>query len=302
LERFNLVSDTWATTLARISPLDDFLSLAKSLKGEDDPNIWAVVIGAIWMLDLAVADEDRQALERSSQALFGPELERLGFEPRQDDTQEVARARSAFISVLGMIGGDEDVRTRAQEAFGAARNGENPLPGDTAEAILQVVAYSGGRVEFDVMVDRVLHPIDPIDQSRHLVAVARTRVPELAAELREMCLDGVRAQDAPYLLRGLLGSRANGLATWDFITQHWDELRNRFATHAVPSMLGGISRLADVDAEGNAIAARAVEAFLAEHPLGGHQRTIQQHLERLDVNVGFVREQRPTLGKLLGKS
>jgi hypothetical protein len=45
-----------------------------------------------------------------------------------------------------------------------------------------------------------------------------------------------------------------------------------------------------------------VKAFLLEHPLGGHQRTVDQHLERLAVNVGFVREQRPTLGELLGKS
>jgi len=117
-----------------------------------------------------------------------------------------------------------------------------------------------------------------------------------------MCLDEVRSQDAPYVLRMLLGSRANGPATWDFITRHWDDLKDRFATHAVPTMLGGISRLADLDGDGNAILARSVEAFLAEHPLGGHQRTIHQHLERLEVNVGFVREQRPTLGELLAKS
>ncbi len=302
LERFNVVSDTWAATLARVSPLDDFLALAKSLQGEDDPNVWAVVIGAIGMLDLAVAADDRRALEQRTRGLFGPELERLGFEPRAGDTQEVARARSAFVSVLGTIGADEGVRAEAHAAFEAADGGGKPLPGDTAEAILQVVAYSGGRAEFNVMRDRVLRPIDPIDQSRHLFAVACTRVPELAAELREMCLDEVRSQDAPYVLRMLLGSRANGPATWDFITRHWDDLKDRFATHAVPTMLGGISRLADLDGDGNAILARSVEAFLAEHPLGGHQRTIHQHLERLEVNVGFVREQRPTLGELLAKS
>ncbi|HXY43862.1 MAG TPA: M1 family metallopeptidase [Acidimicrobiales bacterium] len=302
LERFNLVSDTWATTLARVSPLDDFLALADSLRGEDDPNVWAVVIGAFGMLDLAVAADDRRALEQRTRGLFGPELERLGFAPGPGDTQEMARARSAFISVLGTIGADEEVRAEAHAAFDAAQHGGEPLPGDTAEAILQVAAYSGGRAEFELMRERVLHPIDPIDQSRHLFAIASTRVPALAAELREMCLDEVRAQDAPYVLRVLLGSRANGPATWDFITRHWEGLKERFATHAVPSMLGGISRLADLDPDGNPVLARRVEAFLAEHPLGGHQRTIQQHLERLDVNVGFVREQRPTLGELLAKS
>jgi puromycin-sensitive aminopeptidase len=302
LERFNLVSDMWAATLARVSPLDDFLVLARSLKGEDDPNVWAIVIGALGMLDLAVAAEDRPALETLARALFGPELERLGFVPRADDSQEVARARSAFISVLGTIVADEGVRAKAHEAFEASQLGSESLPGDTAEAILQVVAYTGGRASFDLMRERIVHPVDPIDQSRHMFALANIRVPELAAELREMCLHEIRSQDAPYVLRVLLGTRANGPATWDFITHHWDELKDRFATHAVPGMLGGVPRLADLDADGNPILARVVEAFLVEHPLGGHQRSIQQHLERLEVNVGFVQEQRPTLGELLAKS
>ncbi|MGA2208475.1 MAG: M1 family metallopeptidase [Acidimicrobiales bacterium] len=302
LEQFNLVSDMWAATLARVSTLDDFLALARSLKGEDDPNVWGIVMNAVGMLDLAVAPEDRPALERFVQKLFAPELLRLGFEPVAGETQEIARARSAFISILGTVGADQDVRSSAQAAFDAARLGGAALPGDTAESILQVVAYAGGRPEFEAMRDRVLHPVDPIDQSRHLFAIANTRVPELAAELREMCLTEVRSQDAPYVLRVLLGGTATGPSTWDFIASHWDELRDRYATHAVPGMLGGIPRLADVDADGVPILAGAVRAFLSEHPLGGHQRIIDQHLERLSVNVGFVREQRPTLGELLAKS
>ncbi|MGC9960869.1 MAG: M1 family metallopeptidase [Acidimicrobiales bacterium] len=302
LERFNLVSDTWATTLAGVSPLDDFLALAGSLAAEEDPNVWAVVIGAMSLLDLAVAGEDRPALQQLIRRLFGPELERLGFEPTAEDTQEMARSRAAFIAVLGTIGADEEVRTTARAAFEASRSGGMPLPGDTAEVILQVVAYAGGRAEFDAMKERVQHPIDPIDQSRHLMAIASTREPELAAELRDMCLTEVRTQDAPLVLRVLLGNRVNGPATWEFITRHWDEIRGRFTSHAVPAVLGGITRLADVDADGNPILARVVQAFLAEHPLGGHQRTISQHLERLEVNVGFVQAQRPTLGELLAKS
>ncbi len=303
LERFNLVSDSWAATLARVSPLDDFLALARTLRGDSDPNVWAIVTGAMSMLDLAVAAEDRPALQSFIRGLLHPELERLGFEATPDDTQEMLRARAAFVSVLGTIGHDEWVREQARSAFEAARASGDPMPGDTAEAILQVVTFTGGEDEFEAMREHVLHPVDPIDQSRHLVAISATRVPELAAELREMCRNGdVRSQDAPYVLRMTLASRINGPATWEFITQHWDELRQKFATHAVPTMIGGISRLADIDAEGNPLLARAVEAFLVEHPLGGHQRTVSQHLERLEVNLGFVREQRPTLGELLAKS
>jgi puromycin-sensitive aminopeptidase len=302
LERFNLISDTWAVTLARVAALDDFLSLARRLKGEPDPNVWAVVAGAMGMLDLAVADDDRGKLEELVRSLFRPELERIGFEAGLGEIPEVPRARSAFIGVLGTIGADEAVRSRARAAFEASISDGPPLPPDSAEAILQVVSWSGGRSEFDAMRRHVTHPIDPLDQWRHLFAMSRVRHPELIAELQEMCRSEIRTQDAPYVLRTLLASRAGGDSTWHFITSHWEEFRDRFASHAVPGMLGGLDRLADVDAEGHARLADEVRAFVAEHPFGGHQRIIDQHLERLAVNVGFVREQRPTLGELLGKS
>jgi puromycin-sensitive aminopeptidase len=302
LERFNIVSDMWAATLARVSPLDDFLSLARSLRGDADPNVWGVVIGSIGMLDLAVAADDRPALETLVQTLFRPELERLDFEPEAGEPPESSRARSAFISVLGTVGADPAVRSKSREAFATAESGGRPLPADTAESILQVVAYSGGRAEFDAMREHFSHPVDPIDQSRHLFAMSSVRDLDIAAELQEMCSREIRTQDAPGVLRMLLGGTATGVSTWNFIASHWDELRDRFPTHAVPGIVSGIGRLADIDEDGNAVMEGAVKAFLVEHPLGGHQRAVDQSLERLAVNVGFVREQRPTLGELLGKS
>ncbi|HKH88847.1 MAG TPA: M1 family metallopeptidase, partial [Acidimicrobiales bacterium] len=197
LERFNLVSDLWAATLARVSPLDDFLSLARSLRGESDPNVWGVVISAVMMLDLVAAPEDRPSLQQMVRSLFGPELERLGFDPQDDDTQEISRVRASFIAVLGTIGGDETVRARARHAFAESRAATGVLPADTAESILQVVAYSGGREEFDALRDRFEHPVDPIDQIRHLGAMSCIRVPELISELEEMARDEIRSQDAP---------------------------------------------------------------------------------------------------------
>ena len=196
--------------------------------------------------------------------------------------------REVFISVLGTIGQDEDVGVRCHELFEAARAEHGRLPADTGEAILQVVAWRAGRDEFDAMHERVARPIDPLDQWRHMVAITSVRQPELIGELQEMTVTEIRTQDAPYMIRRLLGSRAGGELTWHFVTSHWGELTERFAPHAIPSMLGGISRLADIDDDGNPVLADQVRGFLAEHPLGGLQKPVDQHLERLAVNIGFV--------------
>ena len=61
LERYNLVSDTWAATLAGHARVADLLRLAKALadSGEGDPSVWSVVIGALGLFDRIVPDEGR---------------------------------------------------------------------------------------------------------------------------------------------------------------------------------------------------------------------------------------------------
>jgi hypothetical protein len=63
-----------------------------------------------------------------------------------------------------------------------------------------------------------------------------------------------------------------------------------------------ITRLCQLDPDGTPRLSHEVAAFCAAHPLGGQQRAVDQHLERLAVNVRFVLEQRPHLGSLLAKS
>jgi hypothetical protein len=45
-----------------------------------------------------------------------------------------------------------------------------------------------------------------------------------------------------------------------------------------------------------------VHAFFAEHPLRSGQRTLQQTLERLDVNRAFAEREAPALGATLDRA
>ena len=69
LERFMLVSDTWACALAGSTPLEQFLALTRRLDDEVDPRVWSMVAGALGLLDFAVSDRDRGTLEAFVQSL-----------------------------------------------------------------------------------------------------------------------------------------------------------------------------------------------------------------------------------------
>ena len=73
LERANLLADTWATTLAGHSTLEEFLILAAKLGLEPDPSPWAPVSRALHLANRIVAEADRAgAATRRSAALVRP--------------------------------------------------------------------------------------------------------------------------------------------------------------------------------------------------------------------------------------
>ena len=50
VERFGLVNDAWAATLAGIVSLGDYLELIDQLAGETDVNVWATMIASFHQL------------------------------------------------------------------------------------------------------------------------------------------------------------------------------------------------------------------------------------------------------------
>ena len=302
LERFNLVSDSWACTLAGLVAPGDFLALGRRLEEESDPNVWGVVAGALGLIDFAAAGLAEAAFSSLVRELVTPELERLGFDVSPTDSPERQRTRSIFLNLLGSLGDDESVRERATAAFSAARSGGPAIPASIAQAVLNVVVSTGGRHAFDEVREGFRHAADPLIKNRHLIALGAVREAEPVAEVLEMTRSEIRTQDAHHVLRRLMQSRHAGPQTWSFVTEHWDELLERLPAHAMPTVFGGVSYLVQVGDDGSQRYLEEVRRFAADHPLGGQQLLIDQALERQAINARFVNETRSSIGELLEKA
>src|SRR6267142_693435 len=64
VERFSLVNDTWASTLAGLTSLIDYLSLIDLLSDENDVNVWTTVIGSGHHLERILDDPQCTTLEK----------------------------------------------------------------------------------------------------------------------------------------------------------------------------------------------------------------------------------------------
>ncbi len=294
LERYNLVSDTWAATLGGHARVADLLRLAKALvdSGEGDPSVWSVVVGAIGLFDRIVPADGRETLAAGVRTLLGPLGERLGWERAPTDGERTPSLRSAVLRTLGTIGADPGVRAEASRRF-AARD-TTPLHGDIASAVLDVVAAEGGPAEYDAYLAVYRSPANPQEENRYLDALASFGDPDLAARTFELAMTEVRSQDAPFLIRLLLANRETGPATWRRIVAAWDEFPKKFPSNTLPRMLDGVRALCAPPE----LAAEVTE-FVTDHPLAAGGRTVEQILERLAMSVAFGQREGPGLADTL---
>jgi puromycin-sensitive aminopeptidase len=283
LERFTVLSDTWAAVVAGRTEIENFLHLAEALGEEDDPDVWTQVTGALRFLDHTVDDATRPLVAAYTRTLLSPSFARLGWEPETGEGDRTATLRAQLLAVLGTVGRDEDVRRASAERLSPALAGGPALAPDLVSAVLAVVASSGGVAEYDAFLERYRHPATPQEEARYLYSLSAFGDAALAERTFELARTEVRTQNAPFVVQQLLAHRDNGAATWGRVRDDWDGLVARFPANILPRMIDGVRLLCR-----DAAVADDVRGFLAAHPVPSGQRTVDQIVERLGVNQAFV--------------
>jgi puromycin-sensitive aminopeptidase len=296
LERASLFADTWALVLAGDTGLERFLELATHLGQETEPNTFATVAGALGLCRRAADDQARQVLAGTTRSLLGRRFAELGWEAAVDEGERIPNLRSLLIASLGTLGQDEAVRAAALQRFDEATSGGRPLEPDLEAAVLEVVADHQRPGDYDAFYAAYRAAPTPQIELRYLSALAAFPSVELATRTFDLALDEVRAQNGTYLIAGLLANRVGGPAVFDRLAERFDEALDRFPVVSHSRMLQGVRVLC----RDRALAQRVTD-FLAAHPLHSGQRSLDQALERLWINLGFVERERDALAATLGR-
>jgi puromycin-sensitive aminopeptidase len=298
LERANLVADTWATTLAGHSTLQEFLLLAAKLGLEPDPTPWSPVSAALHLVRRIVTEGDLPALRQTVAALVGAQFDRLGFEAQPGEPERTPTLRSLAINLMGTVGEDAGVRAEAARLFDASPLGGgdgDPIPADVEAATLAVVAQLVRPGDYDALLARYRAASTPQEEMRSLNALSA--FPDIGLALRtfDLAMTEVRSQNGWMVITGLLANPVAGQAVWGRISESWDAMLERFPKNAHARIAEAIPALC-----GDAGFAAKVVQFLDEHPLASGPRRVAQSVERLGVNVAFADRERDRLADSLG--
>ena len=107
-----------------------------------------------------------------------------------------------------------------------------------------IVAASGGEAEYAEFWERFRAARTPQEEQRYLFALAGFRHPELVRRTLGHTIDGeVRSQDAPFLMRALLGSVHGRELAWEFLKEHWETMARVYPGSAYRRVYEGITAL-----------------------------------------------------------
>ncbi|HSZ35651.1 MAG TPA: M1 family aminopeptidase [Acidimicrobiales bacterium] len=299
LERANLMGDTWATTLAGHTRLEEFLRVSMKLGVEPDPGAWAPVGAALVLCNRIARPDARHALHQAVAALVGPVHRGLGFEPTPGEGERTPTLRALAINLLGTVGADDEMRAEAARRFDASpiAGGTTPIPADIEVAILAVVAQLLRAGDYDTVLARYRSASTPQEEMRSLGALAAFPDVELCLRTFDLAMTEVRSQNGFAVIGALLANPVGCQAVWNRITEQWDAILERFPKNAPVRILESVPALcADADF------AEAAISFLNDHPLSSGPRRVAQSVERLGVNVAFAAREGAELARILSSA
>jgi puromycin-sensitive aminopeptidase len=280
VERFNLVNDTWATALAGLSSLADYMQLIDCFRDETDLNVWASVIGACHHLNRILEGTERQRFQEWIRGILFSAVDRLTWAPRPGESDLDRQLRGDLIGALGILGEDLLCQKRAREIFVQFDRDPSRVDPNLVPALVSIMAHTGTAQDYETFYSKFKQAQTPQEETRYLFALAGFGEPELIDRTLRLTLHkDVRTQNAPYLMRALLVNRKARTQAWAFMKARWDEMLKQYPDNSIPRMCEGIVALVSPELEAD------VKDFFARHPVKQGTRQIAQHLERLNVAV-----------------
>jgi puromycin-sensitive aminopeptidase len=109
-------------------------------------------------------------------------------------------------------------------------------------------------------------------------------------------LDGeVRTQYAPFLVSSLYFNSESTELAWRFLTEHCDEMLQRYPDNTIIRMVDGVTALSTPEL------ADEVERFFATHPVPDAGLRLNQTLERMRIAVDFRQRETEHLREYLAR-
>jgi aminopeptidase N len=243
IDRLGVLGDTFETAKAGESSTVDALQFLGNFTAETDYTTWDVIASALGGIRSVMdSDELREVMKPYTRTLVKDELERLGWDRKDNDSHFDLLLRPI---ILGMAAAADEswVIEKINVLFKAAHDAEDIAPDlrvpinnkqlkrgididpDLRGVVFGNVARRGGKKEFDRLVS--MHNDSTLSDERLTLSAAITgfKQPELIDKALGMInSDAVRLQDVGYWIAYSFLNRHAKAQTWEWVKKNWEWL------------------------------------------------------------------------------
>jgi puromycin-sensitive aminopeptidase len=296
IERFNLISDAWASTAAGLMSLGDYLDLTARFRGERDRNVWTALVGSMHALNRLLRVGDRAGFERLVRDRIQPAAEQLGWSPRPGEDELTRQLRGDLIRALGTLGNHAETQRQAAELYASFQRNAAAVDPNVLPALIAVLAHVGNAARYEEFAKAFRGAGTPQEEQRYLYALVAFQPRDLVEQTLARTINGeIRTQDAPFVARAMLMTVHGRELAWDFVRANWDTMDRLYPKHGVRRMAEGVTGLATPDLE------RTVHQFFAERKVDLGGKTLEQYLEQLHIAVTLREREGANLSAYLAR-
>ncbi|MBM31747.1 MAG: hypothetical protein CL764_02695 [Chloroflexi bacterium] len=282
IERFCLLDDYWSDILSSNKTVDTFLENLQFFKDENDPEVLNLIISCLSFIDRFIDKNYSNNFKSFSKDYFSHLLKKHGFKNNKNDTNKIKEFKAALIRGLGNICDDEKTINYCKELFETYRKNPKNVEANSLAATISVLSNNGDSNLYNEFLNLYLNSSTPQDEMRFLFALSSFQNIDNFINTLELSLsEKVRTQNAPYLLGQTLRNKKHFSVSWNFIEKNWDIINDKFPENSIPRLLTGIRSITDEETS------KKIKTFLKNNKVPQGQKTVDQHIEKLNINVKF---------------
>ncbi len=192
-DRIVLLDDQWALVESGQQDLPTYLKLASRMGTDLDQRAWSQVNEALGTIEHDMRGQPlHDAFAAYARSLVRPVADRLGWDPRPDESTGTQRLRRAVLANLGAWG-DAAVVAEARRRFAAFVGDHSAVGPDDQGMILAIVAANADASTFEQLHAVARAAGNESELQRYYAALMGVRDPQLAAQAARIAV----AEDFP---------------------------------------------------------------------------------------------------------
>ena len=218
---------------------------------------------------------------------FVKAAEKAGWDPQKGEGHLDSLYRSTAIGQVGYYGYAEIIN-EASTRFSEFIKNKTIIHPDMRGVTFALAAQNGSPETYEqlwgIYHETKLHE----EKMRVLGALSRFSDADILSDLLKRSMDDkqVRAQDAPIVLIQVSMNKIGRDLSWDFLMNNWNEIDRRYGK-------GGFAIMRIVQIPGSFTTTdkyEEVRQFFEKTPVPSATRTIQQSLEKINLNIAWVKK------------